>query len=933
MAPPHGTITFRASDITPPPRPAPPSPGTPITFSAADITSGAPAPPAAPPAKAPTPAYGSEQDPSLMHHQIESLGLPEAAHAAQSVLPEFVAIGTDPGQALANGISNAYRTVKGLVNLLGIHEAQRVAHDVSEGQFWRAFSNLIVSPEALALAATGPGKGAAQAARELKTPGERARGAIDLEGLGVQLATTLYSPSAEARATAEAAQAARDVGEASDAESAGNALDASVNIARGKGFTRTVDAPPETYHYSPLKSKNMRSTRFYERDAGQYGVRYTDNPAEAAQGATAQLAASKPYLLDMDEPLPLKARTAFEATLHAINPDAELSAGATARKAHSAILDALRETGASKDKAATVAAQLAQSLNESGYDGILTHTGSANEIELFNQEAAKDYFRDAPADHTATVPVTAKVALPTTVRAKLVDMFGKSVFGSAIHQVRSAQNVIAQGILEAAMRAHLAQGIDGIAETDFLRSPLGLSRKVAANVRNGAAQIYGRLRGVAGDTVQVSLPADIVTPGKDLTVDQTLARLDEYLTNGTSSGDWTSMTLDRAMQNRSVLSDLASKSNDAQLGMVARSRVQAYDQAIQNALSAFDHTAAGREALKAVGINSSAQAYQEAKALWSDGSALGRVADKLAHAQGLPTEAFEQAAHPEAIAWDWKKVQQIANDPANARDLLRVFGTPERVEQFRTMVNLAVKDGGDSFNRLAAGMGSLFLGNLPVYRMIWSLGSLSPHAAAAATSLTLGYRLLSGLTTTRVGPELISEALTAMHAGRSVQKYASILTAAALMHRTAMNPDGTIPHSGAVVSPGPSSPLNLGSGASLPPSGAAGSAGQSTSGAPGAPASALGTGAGSGTSSLAPGPAPATGTSAGPASSPEALGLDGRGTIPVAAATVPSAPASSSKSPGTAPHPALASRARSLPLSFASARTAGRATKRGARAG
>ncbi|MGH9478415.1 MAG: hypothetical protein ACRD1A_04225, partial [Terriglobales bacterium] len=327
--------------------------------------------------------------------------------------------------------------------------------------------------------------------------------------------------------------------------------------------------------------------------------------------------------------------------------------------------------------------------------------------------------------------MTAKIAKPNTLGARLAPMFGKSVFGGAIERVRSVQNVLSQRLLESAFTAHIEN--EAVDPNAFMHSPLAFGRAVATHVFDHSEQIYNRLDAVAGHQMIVA-PADAIAPSKLLDSQTLLERLGNYM-QGDTDFDAQHVTLRQAMQVRRTLSRFAAHSASDADAMLAGVRMRALDQAIQTGLDGFDATAGGQDALRRVGLPSASIAYKQSTSLWHDGSAVERVVDKIGASQDLATEAIGQGANPQTVPWDFGRLERTLNDPANARDLQAVFRTNSRTRQFKQMVNLAATDGGQTFNRLASGVGSLFLGNYPLYRGVWTLSSLNPHAFGSVAAM------------------------------------------------------------------------------------------------------------------------------------------------------------------------------------------------------
>ncbi|MGH9417414.1 MAG: hypothetical protein ACRD01_12380, partial [Terriglobales bacterium] len=267
--------------------------------------------------------------------------------------------------------------------------------------------------------------------------------------------------------------------------------------------------------------------------------------------------------------------------------------------------------------------------------------------------------------------MTANIAKPNTLGARLAPMFGKSVFGGAIERVRSVQNVLAQRLLESAFLAHIENG--AVDPNAFMHSPLAFGKAVAGHVFDRSEQIYNRLDAVAGHQMIVA-PADALAPSKLLDSQTLLERLGNYM-QGDTSFDAQHVTLRQAMQVRRTLSRFAAHSTSDADAMLAGVRMRALDQAIQTGLDGFDATAGGQDALRRVGLPSASVAYKQSTSLWHDGSAIERVVDKLGGSQGPPTEAIGQGANPQVVPWDFGRLEHTLNDPANARDLQAVFRT------------------------------------------------------------------------------------------------------------------------------------------------------------------------------------------------------------------------------------------------------------------
>jgi hypothetical protein len=403
------------------------------------------------------------------------------------------------------------------------------------------------------------------------------------------------------------------------------------------------------------------------------------------------------------------------------------------------------------------------------------------------------------------VPVTAQVGDARSLGGKLTGMFGASVFGPAIVRVRNVQNSITQHLLESAFVSHLKMMQDGDAGlgATLLHSPLALGRRTAQAVLDTAQQIYGRLDAVAGNA-QVMVPSELALNAGPLDNQALLERLAAFTDGSGSDFEYVQMTLRQAQQRRAALGRIAAHASNDTDAMLAGAKTRAYDRAITDSLSAFDSSAEGQRALKLINLKSASAAYRQASALWGDGSAISRVTEKFNSALGMPTEAVDAATDPNKVLWNFQSLQRVVNDPKNLPDLIRTFGTERNVRQFRQMVSLAAEDGGRSYNRLAGGVGSLFLGNYPLYRGVWTAASGNVSGMGTVAVMMAGYKMLADLATMRGGPALIANALGALRMGKDVTKTGAVLALAAKAARAGFAQSGLGPAGGSA--PQPSSP-------------------------------------------------------------------------------------------------------------------------------
>lgn len=670
---------------------------------------------------------------------------------------------------------------KGLAQAQQQHDADvtfRAMKEWSHGAYLRAVGTMMFAPgeEGLSIGRKLFVRPIERAWHELQTPGERSGGAGHLAGAIVGDAATVLDPEdVFSKVSAESTKAIEDVdkiaaGATADAEAArveaAKAL--AVNRARETGYTETVRVGDRGLEAAP-DSANLRGVSYYHAtDApvsamhelsvehadphGKYGpFTYLTHSGQRAE----ELAASKeggrvvagyfksnPKLLDADAVLSSEARDAYEAAGRGVAPGFTLSKDASAHQGIQDIRHALEAKHVAPAAWTPVYRDLADRLGKLGYDGIRGTGG--NEVALFQSRADRqiaDLMHDAVAPRDYTMPVTAIVHNKDSFAAKAAGVLGKSFFGAPIERVRMVQNVLTQGFLEAALRAHVA----GLNPGDFLHSPIALGRAVVSRVFDHASQLYQAVDEAAKD-IEVPVPLE-ATEGAAQTLDpqSRIERLAAY-TAGEAPSDMEyqglSMRQASAMRQRAALV-ARTTANDADAYRAGR-RVEALDTAIQRALTEHGGPALARQ-------------YRQATSLWHDGSSIERVVNHIATIHGDPTEAVNTLIQPEAVRWDYSKIESMLNNPQYHDDLVRALGGEDQLAAFRELTRVAAIDGTGKLNKIAVGVGSLFLGNYPFYRAVWGISSANPSYLASTAVMVLGYRIMARMAVERAGAVVLSE--------------------------------------------------------------------------------------------------------------------------------------------------------------------------------